>query len=328
MADLRPFLLKPTDSLGDAMARVSANGEGFAAVTDAKRQLLGTFCDRDGRLAMLAGVSPETPVKEVMTAGSTRSKRLPGRVVIEGGRVVDVALATRPPLDAVVMAGGRGRRLRPFTDKVPKPLLTLGNTTIVERILAKLATAGVTDAWLALNYKASQFERKIRDGKHLGLSAHYLREDEPLGNAGALAMLPAAGADNVFVTNADIITGLDYERLFDFHRAHGGKVTMTCIEFTTTLKYGVVRTKGTVLDRFEEKPELKFLCNTGMYVLDRSVLKLVPKNTFVEMPDVLNKVRAGGERVHVFPLYEYWVDAGSPEEFQDVLFKFATGEQV
>ena len=102
---------------------------------------------------------------------------------------------------------------------------------------------------------------------------------------------------------------------------------MACVPFTTTLKYGVVHTKGTVLDRMVEKPDLRFLCNAGMYVLDRSVLGLVPKNTFIEMPDVLARVRAKGEPVHIFPLWEDWVDAGSPEEFQDVLFKFATGEQ-
>lgn len=327
MADIRPFLLKPSDTLADAMFRVSANGEGFAAVTDAKRKLLGTFCDRDGRLAMLKGASIDVPVKSVMAPRLTKLDRLPGRFVVDAGKVVDVEYRDRRPVDAVVMAGGRGRRLRPFTDKVPKPLLTLGTTTIVERILANLATAGVDDAWLALNYKAAMFEKRIRDGRAVGLSVHYLLEDTPLGNAGALAMLPAKGADQVFVTNADIITGLDYERLFDFHRAHGGPVTMTCVEFTTALKYGVVHTKNGVLDRFEEKPELKFLCNTGMYVLDRSVLKLVPKNKFIEMPDVLAKVRAKGAPVHVFPLIEDWVDAGSPEEFQEVLFRFATGEQ-
>lgn len=326
--DLRPFLLKPSDSLAEAMTRVSSNGEGFAAVTDTKRTVVGNFCDRDGRLAMLKGVPHTALVSTVMAPRLTKLGRLPGKLVVEKGKLVDIGAGERAPVDAMVMAGGRGRRLRPFTDKVPKPLLTLGTTTIVERILANLASAGVEDAWLALNYKASLFERHIRDGKHLGLRAHYLREETPLGNAGALAMLPARGSPHVFVTNADIITGLDYARLFDFHRAHGGLVTMACVSFTTTLKYGVVHTKGTSLDFMQEKPELKFLCNAGMYVLDRSVLRLVPKSTFIEMPTVLERVRAKGEPVHVFPLIEDWVDAGSPEEFQEVLFKFATGEQT
>ncbi|HVE94136.1 MAG TPA: sugar phosphate nucleotidyltransferase [Acidimicrobiales bacterium] len=328
MADLRPFLLKPSDSLAEAMTRVSANGQGFGAVVDDKRSVLGTFCDRDGRLAMLKNVPDTAAVSTVMAPKLTKLVRLPGKLVVEGGKLVDVLTSERPTVDAMVMAGGRGRRLRPFTDKVPKPLLTLGTTTIVERILANLAVAGVEDAWLALNYKASLFERRIRDGKHVGLRVQYVREESPLGNAGALAMLPARGAQHVFITNADIITGLDYARLFDFHRAHGGLVTMACVSFATTLKYGVVRTKGTVLDRMEEKPELRFLCNAGMYVLDRSVLKLVPKNTFIEMPTVLERVRAKGEPVHIFPLIEDWVDAGSPEEFQEVLFRFATGEQT
>jgi NDP-sugar pyrophosphorylase family protein len=232
----------------------------------------------------------------------------------------------RPHVDAVVMAGGKGTRLRSVTGGLPKPLLTLGHSTILERILANLAASGVSDAWLAVNYKADLFKRRIGDGSALGLSVQYVRESTPLGNAGALSLLPAKGAPYVFITNADLITGIDYGRMVDFHRAHDGPVTMAAANFTTKLKYGVVHaTDEGVLDGFEEKPELNFLCNAGMYVVDRKVLKLIPKNKFFQMPDLLDAVRRRGEDVSVFPMYEKWVDAGSPEEFQEVLLEFARG---
>ena len=327
MTVTRAFQLKPSDSLGTAMRRVARNGEGFAAVVGDDRKLLGTFCDADGRAAMLRGVAQDLPVGELMAKGASRIGRLPGRLRVEHGVVVDVETIERPAVDAVVMAGGKGTRLRSITGPLPKPLLTIGGTTILERILANLAAAGTTDAWLAVNYKAALFQRHIGDGANLGLRVNYLREAKPLGNAGALSMLPRKGAHHVFITNADIVTGLDYARMFDFHRSHGGPVTMAAVEFPTHLKYGVVHTKAGLLDHMEEKPHLSFLCNAGMYIVDRDVLRLVPKNRFFQMPDVLDAVRARGKNVHVFPLYERWVDAGSPEEFQQVLLEFATGAQ-
>lgn len=318
---MRNFLLKPTDSLRVAFQRVNANGEGFAAVVDEDKKLLGTFCDTDGRHALLRGVSLDTPVAEVMAKKSAKKERLPGSFVVTKGVVTDVVKFERPRIEGVVMAGGKGTRLRSMTGGVPKPLLTLGASTIVERILDQMENAGVDDTWLSLNYKAAQFRRRLRD------RVHYLEEPEPLGNAGALSMLPARGANQVFITNADLITGLQYQRMFDFHRSHDGPITMAAATFTTKLKYGVVHTNNGVLDRMDEKPDLEFLCNAGMYVIDRDVLRLVPKKKFFQMPDLMDAVQRRGKQVHVFPLFEKWVDAGSPEEFQQVLIEFATGRE-
>ncbi len=326
MAVPRNFLLKPTDTLEAAMLRVSANGEGFAAVVDEDRRLLGTFCDMDGRYAMLRGVPFDESVENVMMKKAAKLSRLPGELVLDKGVVVDVVRIDRPPIDGVVMAGGKGTRLRSMTGNVPKPLLSLGSSTILERIMGNMAAAGVEHSWVSVNYKAAMFERKIRDGSLVGMGVDFLREESPLGNAGALSLLPAKGPNAVFITNADLITGLDYGRLFDFHRCHGGPITMAAANFTTHVKYGVVRTtKAGLLEGMDEKPELNFLCNAGMYVVSREVLKLVPKKKFFQMPELLDAVQRRGEDVHVFPMYEKWVDAGSPEEFQQVLIEFATG---
>jgi NDP-sugar pyrophosphorylase family protein len=321
MAVPRTFLLKPNDSIATAFARVAKNGEGFAAVVDDDRKLLGVFHDTDGRYAMLRGVALDEPVSSVMSKKAAKD-----HFVLDGGVVQDVVHFSRPSVDAVVMAGGKGTRLRSVSGGLPKPLLNLGKSTILERILGNLAAAGVEHAWLSVNYKAAMFQRRIGDGSGVGLAVTYLVEEAPLGNAGALSLLPSKGAPYVLITNADLITGIDYSRLVDFHRSHGGPITMAAAHFTTTLKYGVVRaTKRGVLDGFDEKPELTFLCNAGMYVVDRAALKLVPKNKFFQMPDLIDAVRRRGEEVRVFPMWEKWVDAGSPEEFQQVLIEFARG---
>lgn len=320
MSVTRAFLLKPDDTLRVAFQRVSTNGEGFAAVVDENRKWLATFEDADGRVALLNGASLDDPVSSVAR------KRGKQHFVLDKGEVVDVVARPRPPIDGVVMAGGKGTRLRSVTGNVPKPLLSLGPSTILERILSNMAAAGVQDVWLSVNYRASMFKKRIGDGSKLGLRVQYLDEDEPLGNAGALSMLPSKGANQVFITNADLITGVDYARMFDFHRSHDAPITMAAARFVTTLKYGVVHTRKGALVGMDEKPELEFLCNAGMYIVDRAALKLVPKNTFFQMPDLIDAVQRRAEEVRVFPLWEKWVDAGSPEEFQQVLIEFATGE--
>jgi NDP-sugar pyrophosphorylase family protein len=286
-------VLKATDTLRTAMRRAQKNG--FAAVADG-----GVFYDLDGRRAMLRGVSLDEPV------GSVKLRRK-GEALL------------RPPMDAVVMAGGKGTRLRSLSGNVPKPLLTVGSSTILERILNNIDADTV---YLSVNYKAAMFRKQIGD------RVTYIEEKTPLGNAGALSMLPAKGAPYVFITNADLITDVNYALMLDFHRAHDGPITMAAASFESHLKYGVVHaTKRGVLDGFEEKPVKTYLCNAGMYIVDRPTLKLVPKNKFFQMPDLIDAVRARGEDVHVFPLWEHWVDAGSPEEFQQVLIEFARGER-
>jgi NDP-sugar pyrophosphorylase family protein len=309
---VRNFLLKPTDTLRAAMQRVSKNGAGFAAVVDEKRKWLGTFHDADGRMAMLRGASLDEPVSSF----TTRAK---DHFVLDNGVVKDVVHFPRPAMDAVVMAGGKGTRLRSLSGNVPKPLLTLGSSTIVERILDNIDAENV---WVSVNYRAAMFRKRLGD------RVTYIEEQTPLGNAGALSLVPSKGAPYVFITNADLITNVNYQLMLDYHRAHNASITMACASFSTTLKYGVVRaSKRGVLDGFEEKPVKTYLCNAGMYIVDRPVLKLVPKGKFFQMPDLIEAVQKRGEDVRVFPLWEKWVDAGSPEEFQQVLIEFARGEE-
>jgi dTDP-glucose pyrophosphorylase len=330
VADVRPFLVRADDSLLDALARVNANRRGAGVVVDGGRDVLGTVCDADIRRALMKGVAPDAPVSSVMAKKLTRLGRLPVDVTAEKGRLIDVQPREfdGPAPVAVVMAGGRGKRLRPYTDKVPKPLLKVGTSTIIERIMGDLAAAGVSDIYLSLNYKAKMFEQRLAHVEEkVGARVHFMLEDEPLGTAGSLSMLPARPRGDVLVTNADIVTRLQYARLFEFHRAHGGWATMTAVEHVTQIPYGVLRTRGDVLTAQEEKPEVRVRCNAGMYVLTPDVLKLVKKKQYLDMPTLLDRVIEGDHPVHVFPLVERWIDSGTPEEFERVLIQFATGEE-
>ena len=260
-----------------------------------------------------------------------RSYRVRAIPVVHGGRLVAVRTldefkAAMPAPVGVVMAGGRGQRLRPLTDKVPKPLLRIGGSSIVERIISNLAAAGVQDVYLAVNYKAAAFEKRLGDGKGLGVNLRYVREREPLNTAGALSLLPEVPTVPLLVTNGDIVTTLDFARLFDFHWHHGGAVTVAGVEHLSHIPYGVLRTAEHHLLEIDEKPTRRDFVSAGMYMLQPEVLRFVPPATHMGMPDLIESVLAEGLPVHVFPLLEKWFDIGSPAEFERVLMQFATGE--
>jgi NDP-sugar pyrophosphorylase family protein len=230
---------------------------------------------------------------------------------------------------AVIMAGGRGQRLRPLTDKVPKPLLRVGASSIIERIIATLVSAGIEDVFLAVNYKADAFERRLGTGDHLGARLHYIREPQRLGTAGALALLPETAVEgkSILVMAADILTGMSYRAFYEFHQGHGGAATVAAVPYAARIPYAVLQTDGDRLMSIQEKPEQDMLCNAGIYMVQPEVLRFVPRGSMIDMPDLLAKVLGEGLTVRVFTIRESWFDVGSPEDFEHVLHEYATSEE-
>lgn len=296
--------------IGSTWAEVFARlgPDGVVGLVDDKDKVIGQIRDIDIRTAVLRGADLSDEVS-----------RLP-RSTPKG------ADAGTTPI-AVIMAGGRGQRLRPLTDKVPKPLLKVGTTSIVERIVLALADAGIKQVHLSVNYKAKVFEKRLGDGSNLGVKLSYLKEVHKLGTAGGLSLLPKRPKGSILVTNADILTRLNFARLIDYHRHHGVAMTVAGTYHSTTIPYGVINAKGVRLLDLEEKPELKVLCNAGIYMLEPEVLKLIRRNESVDMPSLIERVRSDGGTVNVFPIIEKWFDIGSPEDFQRVLIEFATYEE-
>jgi len=334
-------------SVGEAFVKLRGAKVPALIVTGRAEKPIGIVSDADLRLAALDMHGLDAPVASVLP------KRLPKvaaslsdakirKLHIESRRrslpMADGAKASSlsflegfpkglPRPSAVIMAGGRGQRLRPLTDKVPKPLLKIGATTIIERIILAIAAAGIEDVFISVNYKAGAFEKKIGDGSRLGVNVTYLREEVKLGTAGSLSLLPSAPSGPVLVTNADILTRLNFGRLLDYHWQRGASATVAAVGHAAQIPYGVMRTDGSALIGVEEKPEVHVLCNAGIYVLEPRALKEVPSDAFIDMPDLLSALVRKGKGVEVFPIVEKWFDIGSPEDFQKVLIEFATGEE-
>ena len=340
-------VLRTDDSLSDARARLRDDRWGIAVVVDDDGRFVSTVTDFGIRHALLAQLGPEAPVSAFMSPRPVVARASAGEeqiaellathrlnalpVLDEAGTVVamrsveEFGPGPTPPA-ALIMAGGRGLRLRPVTDKTPKPLLRVGSCTIIERIIGGLVAAGVRDVFLAVNYKADIFHERLGDGAGLGVNLHYLHEETELGTAGALSLLPAIDGP-LLVTNGDIVTTVDFARMVDFHRRHSGAITVGGVEHVSHVPYGILETADHHLLSIEEKPDRTELCNAGIYVLEPDVLRFVEPGTPLNMPTLIADVLGDGLSVNVFPIHEKWFDIGGPAEFERILISFATGEE-
>lgn len=344
----KKITVAPEAPLATATERILSGRASTLAVVDGDGRLVGILEDADVRRAALEDLPATATVADAMDRSpvtlpadaseddilaSVSDGKHQAIALVDGERFVDLRDLSdvdrfEAPLPiAVVMAGGRGQRLRPLTDKVPKPLLKVGTSSIIERIIGALRDSGVAEFYLSVNYKAQVFEERLGDGDALGVTIEYLREEKKLGTAGSLALLPEEPQGPVLVTNADILTRLDFDRLFRYHREHGGPATVAVVHHVTQIPYGVMNAEGGRLVRIEEKPEVKVLCNAGIYVLQPEVLRYVAPDEVLDMPDLISRLLDDGIDVHLFPILERWFDIGSPDDFQRVLIEFATGEE-
>lgn len=330
------------------LKRMGEGGAGLVVVAGGDGRVQGTITDGDLRRAALTGPAPETPAHGLMghepaTVDLTTPhagvrdllarRHLPAVAVLDQGYLVGLLHVSdvggrREPVSAVILAGGRGRRLAPLTDRVPKPLLTVGRTTILERLLEQLWSAGVSDVALAVNYKADVFEERLGDGDGYGLALTYLKERKELGTAGALSLLPEPPAGPFLVTMADQVTSLPFARLVDFHNQEQAAITVAAFEHEVPVPYGVLRLEGARVTGIDEKPTLRLRCNAGIYVLDPTVLPLVPSDQMFGMPALVEAALGAGMAVATFPILERWIEIGTPETLEAALLSFAAGEEM
>jgi NDP-sugar pyrophosphorylase family protein len=242
-------------------------------------------------------------------------------VVDAAGRLVDVMLLEdllRPlpiPNAAVVMAGGDGRRMRALSDEVPKPLLRVGGKPLLEILIERLRSAGISQFFVTVRYKSEMIEAHFGDGSRLGVRIRYVRENAPLGTAGALAQLPEAPTAPFFLVNGDILTRCDFLGMLDFHRRCRAELTVGAVPHTVEVPYGVLRVEGDQLAAIEEKPRLDFLVNAGVYVVDPAVIPLIPRERAFDATELIPLLKRAGRTVVAFPIREYWLDVGRDGDF-------------
>ena len=350
VADL---LIAPEAYLREAMHQLEATERKVLFVARDDKTLLGTLTDGDVRRWILAGGELDGSVRDVcnvnpfvVTEGTDRerlkremlSRQITCIPVVDGGgRIEDVVFldtlvldgptrSERPVIDApvVIMAGGEGTRLAPFTSVLPKPLIPLGDTTVIEVIVDAFRDYGIDDFYLSVNYK-SRIIRSYFDELDPPYSVRFLYEDEPLGTAGALYQLAGQLDGDVIVTNCDVIVRADYHDLLQHHRRHGNAITLVVSLKHLSIPYGVceIDNEGS-LKAIREKPAYDLLVNTGLYVFAASVLDLIPPGQRCDVTDLIARAQADGARVGVYPIGEKaWIDTGEWTQYRDALTAFS-----
>jgi dTDP-glucose pyrophosphorylase len=332
-------LLPEGASIEQAIRRLNDAALQIVMVVNRAGQLVGTITDGDIRRALLRGLSvadaaadivarqalvvpPDMRPESVMQLmRANRIHQLP--VVDEQRRVVGLHLwdeisgpGERANLMAI-MAGGLGTRLAPHTETCPKPLLPVAGKPMLEHIIERAKDEGFSHFVLAVRYLGHMIEAHFGDGSRWGVRIDYLREDDPLGTAGALGLLTPRPALPFVVTNGDVLTDIRYGELLDFHVRNHARATMAVRMYEWQHPFGVVRTEGVDIVGFEEKPVYRTHVNAGVYALDPAALDALPAGERCDMPTLFEAVRAQEGRTVVYPMHEPWLDVGRSSDYAE-----------
>jgi dTDP-glucose pyrophosphorylase/CBS domain-containing protein len=330
-------------SVRDVIQSMNLSKLGIVLVEDVEKRFVGVVLDGDIRRGFLRGATLDSSVSEVMnlkpvTVGESSGDDLIQQMMIQaavshlpvvneqnqlcGLFVLDrfTEIVTRPNL-FVVMAGGRGSRLLPLTLETPKPMLIVNGRPILEHILLRAKTSGFSKFLIATNYLRSLIEDHFEDGSKLAIEIEYLREEEPLGTAGALSLLGVTPELPIVISNADVLSSLDYSRILEFHETSGSVATMAVRLHELQHPFGVVEIDGAEIIGLKEKPVIQSFINAGIYVLSPVVLKFLQPNEYCDMTTLFERLRLAGEKTCAYPLHEVWADVGT-------LYDLDTARQV
>ncbi len=342
---LESLMVRVDDPIRVAVSAIDRAGRAsLALLVDASGRLLATLTDGDIRRGLLAGLSLDAPVRnllpikaympnpEAVTVGrDTEPAQMLALMQARGVRqlplvdaerkVVDIITLqellpnTMPPLEALVMAGGFGTRLKPLTDDTPKSMLPVSGKPVLEWILDQLRGAGIEHVCISTHYRSDQIKDHFGDGKEFGVAVDYVHENEPLGTGGALGLMPRPDHP-ILVINGDILTRIDVRKMLDFHQEHRAELTMAVSLHEFQVPYGVVHTNGPLIRRLEEKPKLRMVVNAGIYLLQPTVYDLVPQGTPFHMTDLVQWLLDAHRPVVSFPIREYWLDIGQHKDYE------------
>lgn len=220
------------------------------------------------------------------------------------------------PIDAVVMAGGRGERLRPLTDNTPKPLLPVGDKPIIEHNVDRLRDYGVDDIWISVHYLGEKIENYFKDGSEKSLRINYIYEDSPLGTLGAVGCAEGLKHETVLVMNSDLLTNINFEDFYLFFEKQEAEFAVACIPYKVNVPYAVLETEENLVKGFKEKPSYTHYSNAGIYLMKRELVNMIPESSVYNATDLMEELIKQNKRVVAYPLMGYWLDIGKPDDYR------------
>lgn len=334
---LESAMISPAASISEAIATLDRAGTGALVLCGEDRVLHGLLTDGDIRRAILHGTAMTdachtiasrkplvvrcsiTPAEALQQMNARDINHLPVvdsenhavGLLLRKDLVPDMSLN----LSAVIMAGGYGKRLLPLTERVPKPMLPVGDRPLLELTIQQLRRSGIRDVNLTTHYLSDSIKDHFGDGERFGVNLNYVKEDNPMGTAGGLRQMKRPSGPFV-VINGDILTGLSFQEMLDYHRKHRAVMTVGVRKYEMQVPFGVVECEGTRITSVREKPFLSFFINAGTYLLEPAACDYIPQEGPFDMTDLIQKLVEAGHRVVSFPIMEYWLDVGRHEDYQ------------
>lgn len=348
--------ISPDKTVQEALEFINMNQKGIALVTDSKKKLLGVINDGDVRRLFMAGSELDMPIAEYLSLKARNSPSVPPFIsvpvgidqkilmgIMEKHKIKQIPLTDENgcvaglvtlqdllrkltlPICAVVMAGGFGTRLRPLTNTIPKPMLPIdGERPLLEVIIKQLRDSGIRRMNVTTHYMPEKIIEHFGDGKDFGVEISYINEEEPLGTAGALGLLPQP-KEPIFVINGDILTKVGIQSMYNYHKKHNADLTVAVRQHDIQVPYGVIQTDGPTVIDLQEKPRLRHLVNAGIYLLEPSVHAYIPVRERFDMTDLIELLMAKGRKVVCFPIFEYWMDIGQHGDYEQAQRDFGDG---
>lgn len=336
MTNLDTCTLPESASILEALKLLNISPAQTLFILNGENSVVGVITDGDIRRALIGGATLETTVGEICirkfeyfthdnyTLNDVSRIRERGIYIIpilnkeaKIERIINLRKQkTMLPLDAVIMAGGRGERLRPLTDEKPKPLLPLGNKVIMEYNVDNIVSMGIDNITVCIRYLGEQIKDFFGDGSDRGVRVHYVTEDKPLGTLGAVTLIEHFEHDVVLVMNSDLFTDINLEEFYQHFIQSGADMSVAATPYNISVPYAVMKTDEDFVTSFEEKPTYTYYSNAGIYLIKRSLLQTLPKDARCDATELMEQLLLKGGKLTYFPITGYWMDIGTPEEYR------------
>ena len=336
--ELTEYVLGDRSSIRQCIETINNNKDNIALILNSQGALTGTVTDGDVRRYLLKGGGLDDSCQEVVWESPITARlqdtendirilmsrnRITSIPIVDDNnvphqivRIHDLVASSVADTTAVIMAGGEGKRLRPITKHVPKPMVEVGGSPILKRIVCSLRDAGIKDIYISVNYLANVIEEYFSDGEELGVRIKYLREEQKLGTSGALSMLPVDLTGQLLVINGDVVTDVCFQRILEFHNQQHVVMTVAAVDLKIKVPYGVLQHTGQYVSGLEEKPEKQFFCSAGIYVLNANLVPQLSAGVKQDMPELMEALIDRGLPVTMFPIHEHWLDIGEKETLE------------
>lgn len=332
------YIIRQEETLLAALKQINALQQGplVLFVVDEDGKMVGTLTDGDARRALINGSQLSDMASSVMHKEFNYVSEGEGDIVqsLHHQRELKMKLVpildkhhhiveiinleqyvTRLPVDAVLMAGGKGERLRPLTEKTPKPLLPVGGKAIIDHNVDRLISYGVKHISVTVNYLREQLEEHYST-PHLGVQVQTVREPKFLGTIGSIKFVKEFYNDTILVMNSDLFTNINYEDFYLHFLEHDAEMSVAAVPYTVSVPYGIFELQGREIQGLIEKPTYNYFANAGIYLIKRRALEEIPEDTFFNATDLIEKLISENKKVIRFPLNGTWIDIGNPQEYQ------------